>query len=192
MIDVTTDWYWAVVYAGVGGAVGGLVYDMLLQRHGDSGLLERWSVQRPDKAGGRTFFDVGFFASLLVGIVAAVAFLYFLPPETTTTTDADGVIQDITKEYDPFKLIPAALIVGSSGAAFITAMRERLLKVIAATSLENLASTISAQQAATTAIVDAAQDSQDTNVNASEALSRLQGQLDTLNTLALNAARTDL
>ena len=191
MIDVTSDWYWAVVYAGVCGAVGGLVYDMLLQRHGDSGLLERWSVQRPDKAGGRTFFDVGFVASVLVGIVAAVAFLYFLPPETTTVTDADGVIKDTTREYDPFKLIPAALIVGSGGAAFITAMRERLLKVIAATSLENLAAAVSAQQvSAVQAVNDAL--APGSGVDAQQALAQIQGQFEALGALAQNSARSDL
>jgi hypothetical protein len=187
MLDVTDDWWSAIVIAAVCGGIGGLVYDLLLARFGDSGLLERPSRQAPGEAAGRKYFDVGFLASLLVGIVAAVGFLYFLTPEVRTVTDADGT-SDVTRVYDPFKLVAASLIVGTGGAAFITAMRERLLKVVASTSLDNLAAAVQSQQEETEALVAAAADPEQP-LDWPAALQRLQGSMNGLGALAANVAR---
>lgn len=186
MLDVTNDWWWAIAIAGGSGALGGLVYDMLLNRHGDSGLLELFSRQKPTKASGRKYIDVGFLASVVVGIVAAVGFLYFLTPEVNTITNAEGST-DVTRLYDPFKLIAASLIVGTGGAAFITAMQERLLRVVATTSLGNLAAAVQTQQSATEALVAEASDPKKTLDNPA-ALQRVQGRMDGLSALAENAA----
>ncbi len=187
MLDVTNDWWWAIAIAGGSGALGGLVYDMLLTRHGDSGLLELFSKQAPGR-GSRNYIDVGFLASILVGIVAAVGFLYFLTPEIKTVTDAQGST-DVTRSYDPFKLIAASLIVGTGGAAFITAMQERLLKVVAATSLGNLAAAVQTQQKATEALVAEANDASKP-LKKPAALHRVQGQMDGLGALAEQAVRS--
>jgi hypothetical protein len=190
MLDVTNDWWWAIVIAAASGAVGGLVYDLLLTRQGDSGLLELFSRQTPANAGSRKYIDVGFLASILVGVVAAVGFLYFLTPEVRTVTGSDGSTA-VTRVYDPFKLIAASLIVGTGGAAFITAMRERLLKVVAATSLDNLSAAVQTQKRATEALVAEASDP-NRQLDEPEALQRLQGHMDGLSALAENLARPAL
>ena len=67
-------------------------------------------------------------------------------------------------------------------------MRERLLKVIAATSLDNLATAVEVQQRETEALVAQAADPAQP-LNSPEALQRLQGGLNGLGALAENIAR---
>lgn len=130
MIDVTNSWSRTLVLVALFGAVGGFVYELVLERLNNSGMLEKWASVRDDQ-GQRTYWDIGFVASVVVGAVAAVGFLYFLPPETTTVLSAQpGGDPVVTRLYDPWKLFPVALIVGTGGVSFIKAMRERVLRVI--------------------------------------------------------------
>jgi hypothetical protein len=145
MLDVTTHWWWAIVVAAVSGAFGGLVYDLALSRQGDSGLLELFSRQRPSDGTDRTFVDLGFLASMLIGVVAAVGFLYFLTPEMRSVTGADGKTS-VTRVYDPFKLIAASLIVGTEGAAFLKAMQDRLLRIVPGAGLQASTGTVVASR----------------------------------------------
>lgn len=132
MVDVTSSWWPALVIAGIAGLVGGLIYELLLTRFGDSGMIERLSRINAED-GSRKYFDLGFLASMLIGAVAAIGFLYFMPP-TEILNDAQDVIR---REYDAFRLIPAALIVGSAGGAFLTSMQERVKRVVAQTTNAN-------------------------------------------------------
>jgi hypothetical protein len=187
MIDVTEDWWIAIALAAGCGAVGGLVYDLLLTRFGDSGLLELFSAPRPSDSGNRRYVDLGFLASVLVGLVAAVGFLYFLTPEVTTAVSADGTAET-TREYDPFKLIAASLIVGTSGAAFIKSMQERLLKVVATTSLQNLQNAIDQEKSQIDALKDKVDDTSDP-LNADAALDQLSARMGSLQATASGLVR---
>jgi len=187
MLDVTDHWWWAVVIAATGGAIGGLVYDLMLTRHGDAGLLELFSKQE-SKRQKRTYVDVGFLASMLVGAVAALGFLYFMTPEVTTVTNAGKSVT--TREYDPFKLIAASLIVGTGGSAFITGMQQRLLKLIAQTNLNTLTGAVQAQQQATSALVARAVDRNDDSISEPLALRMLQSRIEGLNAVVAGVART--
>lgn len=129
-MDVTHTWFWAVLTAALCGAVGGLTYELLITRFNDSGMLELPTELQPTGARHRRYADLGYGASIIIGAVASVSFLYFLPPETVTTIPAKGD-PVVTRVYDVFKLIPAALLVGTGGPSFLAAMKERLLKVIA-------------------------------------------------------------
>ena len=132
MIDVTNDWWNAVIVAGIAGIVGGVLYELLLSRHGDSGMFESFSRIRSED-GSRSYFDVGIIASMVIGGGAAIAFLYFMPP-TEVVDEASNVVR---REYDPFRLVPGALIVGSAGGAFLLAMQERVKRLISETTNAN-------------------------------------------------------
>lgn len=129
MVDATNDWWHVLLIVAAAGALGGVVADLALVRFGDSGLLERFSRQSPKESGGRSYYDVGFLGNMLVGAVAAIAFLYFLAPDVSTVV-TDGGTTTTTREYDAIKLIAASLIVGTGGAAFLKAMSDRLLKLV--------------------------------------------------------------
>ncbi len=156
MINVTTNWGWAIAIAAIGGMLGGFVYDLVLDRHGDSGLVERFGKF---EGAGRKYFDIGTWASVFIGGVAAMAFLYFLGPEVRTVVvaavDPKPASTRTVRGYSPFKLIPASLIVGSGGVSFVKAMRERLLKLIAETNLTALASAVREQGAKVQAEIEA-------------------------------------
>jgi hypothetical protein len=139
MIDVTNEWWGAILIAAAAGAVGGLVYELLQARLSDAGMLERWSTHVD---GSRSFWDLGFVASVIIGAVSAVAFLYFLTPTETVISTAQSTVT--TRAYDPFKLIAASLIVGSAGGAFLTAMQERVRRTISETQLATMTTQVDA------------------------------------------------
>ena len=71
-----------------------------------------------------------------------------MPPEVRNEVVKVAGQPDVTttvREYDPFKLITAALIVGTGGASFITAMRDRLLKTVNQANLHTLSQAVVAQ-----------------------------------------------
>jgi hypothetical protein len=185
MIDVTTKWGLAIAIAGVSGMVGGLVYDLILDRFGDSGLLE-WLKTVKNENGGRTYFDVGFAASVIVGGVAAIGFLFFMPPEVRTEVVKEAGKADVSKvvrEYDPFRLIAATLIVGTGGVSFVKAMRERLLKLVNATKLSLLSGTVQDVVSATKEGLGKQRELLPAD-QAAEAIHEANGRLDMLNALA--------
>lgn len=188
MIDVTSRWWPAILIAGICGMVGGLVYDLILDRMNDSGLLEGVKRFRGKKEGDRSYLDIGFVASVLVGAVAAVGFLYFMQPEVRTQVVKVAGEADVTttfREYDPFRLIAASLIVGSGGVSFVKAMRAKLLKALNESRLEILANTAddiaeSGHDQLRTAVADDA-------INTNTAATGVAGQLDALRALARNS-----
>lgn len=118
MIDVTTNWWMAIAIAGVVGLLGGLVNE-LISSHSEAEL----ALGRIERHGGKGLYDLGFWASMIVGAVTAISFLYFLEPKSVTVGDV------ITREYDGIKLVAASLLVGSGGPAVLKSLRERLLRV---------------------------------------------------------------
>jgi hypothetical protein len=119
MIDVTTHWYWALVIAGIAGAVGGLVYE-LISPHTKAELAQG-KVELWGKGGG--LWDFGSVATMIVGAVTAIAFLYFMEPKSVPENG------EIKRYYDVIKLIAAGLLVGSGGPSVLKSLRERLLRV---------------------------------------------------------------
>ncbi|MFB2556772.1 hypothetical protein [Herbiconiux liangxiaofengii] len=109
--------------AAMFGAFGGLVYELLLTVNRRTG-----SIELPTALGKR-HIDLGVFASVIVGAVAAVAALWVFPPDMKITVDAAG--KSITSTtYDVIKLAGLSLIVGSAGGTFLAALQSRALLLV--------------------------------------------------------------
>ena len=140
MIEVMNSWWPGFAIAAVAGAAGGLIYELLTVRSGDSGMIEwpGWVTPPGDR---RSFFDLGFLAPVLVGATAAVGFLYFMPPTEVRNASSELV----RREYDPFRLVAATLIVGSAGESFLKAMQERVRRVAAEEANRNAAAILESE-----------------------------------------------
>lgn len=105
--------------AGLGG-VGGVAYELMLNRGGDTGRIEL------PRGAGKRFFDLGLAASVIIGAVAAVAALWVFPPTIKTMVDAAGKTITTT-EYDLIKVVGLSLVIGSAGSSFLSALQARAL-----------------------------------------------------------------
>ncbi|WP_159599536.1 DUF4257 domain-containing protein [Agromyces humi] len=113
----TTPGMWAAYgIAVVLGAIGGLVAELMLR--GQAGQLEK---PRPKL---KNFWDLGFWANIIIGAAAAAGFLLFLPPETIGTGAKAHQIYRIEA------LVSTSLIVGTVGGAILAAMAERVKAAI--------------------------------------------------------------
>ena len=124
MLNFSWGAMWILVTAAIAGAVGGVAYELLQPRQQNTGTLE---------FGGRLkgrVYDLGWLASLILGAVAAVAFLYFFPPDTVTTVVEETGETTTTVQYEFLNVVALSLIVGSSGAAFLKAMQARTLAIV--------------------------------------------------------------
>lgn len=124
----TIDYLWLFLLAAGLGAIGGLAFELMQTRLGETGLLEI-----PSRRGA--FRDLGFWASVLIGAIAAVASLWVFPPEVHTTV-AQGGKSTTTTEYDLIKVVGLSLIVGSAGSSFLSALQARALAKVKAQEAE--------------------------------------------------------
>ena len=108
--------YWIMLAMAAGsGAVGGLAFELLQTRLGQqSGVFERFAKREEG-------IDIGGFASIVLGAVAAIAVLYFFPPTITVT---EGEVT--TTQFDLVQLIALSLIVGSTGGVILQAAQQRV------------------------------------------------------------------
>ena len=113
------DYVHLFLYSASFGAVGGLAYALLQVSSADSGFLALPWIHR-----GRV--GLGFFASVIVGAIAAMAVSYFFTPEALVKATVNGK-QVIQTKWQIVKVIPLSIIVGSAGGAFLDAMRGRVL-----------------------------------------------------------------
>lgn len=110
-LNNTGDTVIMLLVAGGVGLLGGVA----------AGLLEiRRDPKKAKKCAGMIF------SSIFLGGVAAVAILYFFPPEEATAKTAEGVTE-IVREYNLTKLVALALIVGSAGASFLLLLQKRTM-----------------------------------------------------------------
>lgn len=113
------------VLAAVLGAVGGLAFELMQARRRQTGMFER-----PRSVGGSGrigYWDLGGFASMIVGAVAAAAAIWIFPPEVLVKTAASGAVLSTTRQWDIVKVVGLSLIVGSAGASFLDALQARAL-----------------------------------------------------------------
>jgi hypothetical protein len=108
-------WIMLAIVAGFGG-FGGLVYDLLQARGGNTGMLEFLGRRERNR-----YFDLGWIASILVGAAAAIAVLYIFPP---TITIEEG--KNATTQYDLVALIALSVIVGSAGPSILEMAQQRV------------------------------------------------------------------
>lgn len=94
--------------------------------------------------------NLGFASSMVLGAVAAVAVSYFFTPEVQVKEVVNHTTKVVT-EWQIVKVIPLSLIVGSSGGAFLEAMRSRVLAQV------NAQKVVAAQAAGKAAVAQVAQ-----------------------------------
>lgn len=130
MIDLggLKDYVWLMVLSAVVGMIGGLVGELMISRRSGSGQLEV-----PHKADRGRFWDLGFFAGMIVGAGAAVAVMLFLPPSETVVREGAEATS-----YNLIRIVGQSLIVGSAGTSFMRALRDKMGKVVADTKLETV------------------------------------------------------
>ncbi len=113
---LNTDFLLVFLLALVSGAVGGLVYELLILQ----GRIE-WPHKptEEEKLEESTYaiteftYDLGVFARLIIGALAAVAAMLVFSPSTT------------------FTMIATALVAGSAGTSVFRSVQDRLLAVVA-------------------------------------------------------------
>lgn len=103
------------------GGIGGLGFELMQTRRGQTGLVER-----PHRPQAGNYTDWGVVANIIIGAIAAVAVLWVFPPEDKTTVTADGKTT-ITTQFDIVKLVGLSLIVGSAGSSFLSALQAKAL-----------------------------------------------------------------
>lgn len=126
MVELNGFWDYLGLFslAAVLGAVGGLAYELMQARRGQTGLVE---VPRALQRG--RYRDWGVWANVTIGGIAALAALWVFPPEINTTVDAGGRSLTTT-EYDVIKVVGLSLIIGSAGSSFLAAMQARALALV--------------------------------------------------------------
>jgi hypothetical protein len=112
-LKTTLDTVIMLLVAGGVGFIGGI----------GAGLLEMRRDPEKEKEWAKM---IG--SSIILGGIAAVAILYFFPPEETKTVVANGTTE-IFNGYSLTKLVALALIVGSAGASFLLVLQKRTLEL---------------------------------------------------------------
>lgn len=125
-------------FAGLFGSIGGIAYELTLTRKKKTGGLRVPSFDRGN------YLQLGVVSSMFIGAVAAVAISYFFTPEVQVSTVVNGASVIQTK-WQIVKVIPLSLIVGSSGGAFLDAMRSRALGELSAQKVATAQATARAQ-----------------------------------------------
>jgi hypothetical protein len=126
MIELSGFWDYLGLFglAAVLGALGGLAYELMQARRGQTGQIEV-----PRAVPGGRYRDWGLWANMIIGAIAAVAALWVFPPEIRTSVDA-AARTVTTTEYDVIKVVGLSLIIGSAGSSFLSAMQARALALV--------------------------------------------------------------
>jgi uncharacterized membrane protein YeaQ/YmgE (transglycosylase-associated protein family) len=161
-VDLTTTTtkvvFWILVV--LCGVVGGFAAD-LVKTHKIGGQDQEGVVERPTYLSQR-YLELGVFASLIVGAVAAAVAVWILGTVQTGTTGT-GTAAKTVDQYLVVKLVGTSLLVGFSGPKFLQTAAEKVLAQVNAVHLETgvraaaAASAASAQSPALTRAVPEAQ-----------------------------------
>lgn len=120
-LDRPLDYVWMIVVAAVLGAIGGIGFEFGRARSGETS-----SLVAPAWWPNWKYLDFGFFASVLLGAMAAVVALYFFAPEMPVKAEVGGE-EVIKTRWQITKLVPLSLIIGFSGRAFLDAAQARVI-----------------------------------------------------------------
>ncbi len=107
---------------GLSGAAGGTISELMLTRTEGSALSTgRWERRRRLES----FFDLGSWAAILVGVGAAyVAFALVSPPEQAIKGE------ETVSQYEPWRIIALGIIAGLAGPQFLAQIRDRFMTSI--------------------------------------------------------------
>jgi uncharacterized protein (DUF1501 family) len=120
-LDGTRDYVILLLVASALGAIGGFAYELTL---GGKGRIEL-----PRKTHRGRYSDLGVWANVLLGAIAAPAALWVFPPEERTSVNAAGEAVTTT-EWNIIKVVGLSLIIGSAASSFLTAMQARALALV--------------------------------------------------------------
>lgn len=123
MISIGTNvigYFVLMLSAALVGGLGGLGAELLQDWNGNTG-----TVEKPHPVDS-THSDLGWVASVILGAMAAIAILYFLPPQTVTTVQLDTGTTETTVQYDLIKLVALSLIAGAGGSVILKSLVDRL------------------------------------------------------------------
>jgi hypothetical protein len=123
-LSETGDWIVMIVIAAVLGAIGGLAFELLQTRYGETGF-----IQLPRPRGRGRYFDLGVGANVIVGAIAAVAALAIFPPEVERIVVQDSTTTT-TLEYKLTQVVSLSLVIGSAGSAFMSAFQARVFALL--------------------------------------------------------------
>lgn len=120
-LNSTQDTVVMLLVAFVVGLLGGVGAALLEWKKGQK---EAEDGSTPPKLG-----SLAVFASVVLGGIAAVAVLYFIPPITEIRNEAGELTE---RSYDLIKLVAFSLLVGTAGAATLQSMQARAVGQIEA------------------------------------------------------------
>lgn len=128
MVELNGFWDYLGLFglAAVLGGVGGLAYELLQTRRGQT---TGW-IEVPHNVDRGRFQDWGVLGSVVIGAIAAVAALWVFPPESNAAVVAGKVVT--TTKYDVVKVVGLSLIIGSAGSSFLAALQARALALVKA------------------------------------------------------------
>lgn len=132
MIELNTTWNTVtmlLIAAGVG-LLGGIAAGLLEMQRAKKAAAGATSAVAAPSLDRRTFWS-----SVFLGGVAAVAILYFFPPQETVSVTIENAVATKT-QYDLTKLVALALIVGSAGSSFLLVLQTRALALTSAAGAE--------------------------------------------------------
>ncbi len=136
-IRTTGDYLRLFGLAAALGVVGGLANELLHNIRGRNGNLRMPKYQK-----GPGLLYLGFFGPLILGAVAAVIVLVFLPLGQQTRVDTSGRTV-IDRTYDPLRVVPLSLAAGVAGSAVLTAAQARLVALVNQQKAEFLEASVS-------------------------------------------------
>lgn len=130
LVDI---YFWiALLTTLVAGAAGGVVYELLILQGNielpHKPIVEEMTEKYPH-AIGQYIYDLGIWARVIIGAMAAVAALLFLTPESS------------------FELLATAIVAGSAGSSIFSSMQHRLSATIAQRDVTILKSIVAEQRA---------------------------------------------
>jgi hypothetical protein len=112
----TGDFWWTLLVTLAAGAAGGVVYELLMLQ----GNIEKHHKPKPGEVTEKNIYanpdfmyDLGIWARIIIGALAAVAALFVLSPSTA------------------FGLVATAIIAGSAGTAVFRSLQDRLSTALA-------------------------------------------------------------
>ena len=145
-LDGTRDYVILLLVAAGLGAIGGLAYELTLGGRG--------RIELPRTTHRGRYLDLGVWANVILGAIAAPASLWIFPPEERTTVNAAGQTVTTT-EWNIIKVVGLSLIIGSAASSFLTAMQARALALVKTQEAEQTRKVASQQLEAVKTAVEA-------------------------------------
>jgi len=136
-IRTTGDYARLFALAAALGVVGGLANELLHSVRGRNGNLRMPKYQR-----SKGLLYLGFVGPIILGAVAAVVVLVFLPTSEESRPGPGGTTV-MVRTYDLLRVVPLSLAAGVGGSAVLTAAQARLVAMVNQQKADFLQATVS-------------------------------------------------